>query len=775
MAERKGGAPRKKAARPPSTGKTRRATLLPLAGTFAGLIVAILLYLWWSSGIHPFRGNTSSYNVLLITADTTRADRLGCYGFTGIRTPIIDGLADVGILFENAYTPAVMTLPAHASIMSGLLPPEHGVRMNGTVNLRPEVETLAEALRAAGYKTGAMVSAAVLDSMFGLDQGFEHYDDNLPESGPHDVFFAQRPAGAVTDLALAWLNTAREGRWFLWAHYFDPHSPYRPPSPFREQYGSRSYEGEIAYMDSEIGRLLAGVGEMGAADRTIVVFVGDHGEGRGDHGEMSHGVFVYDETSRTPMIVTVPGFVNGPRRVPSVVRTTDIMPTILDLLRLPSRAGLSGTSLWPLMAGRAEELELEAYIESAASPLMYGWSPLAALRSGPWKYIHAPSPELYNLIDDPGERKNLIASESATVSQMRERLRDLLSEVRPVRGEAGVALSPEKEAQLRSLGYTAGAGGEFEDALREDPAAIMAGASFGMVDPKNELDMLRRINRISMAYGSGDFRTAIGLAQELLSEEPGNASVRGLLADSYRGLNMHDEALSEYRTILGQNPRNVNALLNVGWVLIRKGDLRSARSTFEKALSLHPGHTFALSSLADIYFVEGDYKKAMEYYRMVILERPAHWKSTVAMARIFQEQGMTYESKVFFKRAIEVNPADLESRLVLGWMQFAEEEYEDALATLDAAALNHPQLAEPHLFRGDVLFAMGRVDEAEQSYQTGLQRAPRAPQGYHGLGRIALSRGNREEARRLLEQALSIEPGYQAAREELRRLDAGGS
>lgn len=754
----------------PAGGGSR---LLLVGGAFAALVVIILAWLWTGGGSSTFRGNTSSYNVLLVTMDTTRADRIGCYGYQGVRTPILDGLADEGVLFENAYSPAVMTLPSHTTIMSGLLPPAHGVRINGGSMVRPEVETLAEILRAAGYKTGAAVSAVVLDSMFGLDQGFEHYDDNLPESGPHDIFFAQRPAGAVTDAALAWLAGARASRWFLWAHYFDPHTPFQPPSPFREQYGPGSYEGEIAYMDSEIGRLLAGVDELGARDRTIVIVVGDHGEGLRDHGEMSHGVFVYDETARVPMLMTVPGFVEGPRRVPGVVRTTDILPTVLDVLRLPSRPALEGVSLWPLLSGAEEDLQLPAYLESAASALMYGWSPLAALRSGPWKYIHGPRPELYNLEADPGERTNLIATEREVADSLREELRTVLNNVKKVEGEGEVSLSPEDEARLRSLGYTGGAGGEFRESLESDPAAIMAGGSFGLADPKDRVSSLQKINRISMAYGTGRFREAAGLAREFLAEEPDNASVRQYLADSYRGMGMYDEALSEYRTVMAENPGNVDALLNIGWVLSKMGNLEQAKATYQRALAIHPGHVFALSSLGNLHYAEGDYAQAVKYYRQLLMDRPTHWKSIVAMARIFQERGMNREAKVFFQRAVEVNPRDLDSYLALGWLQFVDEELEQALDTLSAAGEVFPGAPEIHLSRGDVLFSLGRLDEAERSYREGLQRAPQAAQGYHGLGRIAASRGDTEEARRLLERAIQVNPDYRAAREELQRLSGG--
>ncbi len=741
-----------------------------MGGAFGAIVLVLLVWLWLGGGGRPFRGNTSAYNLLLVTMDTTRADRLGCYGYERIRTPIIDGLADGGVLFENAYTPAVMTLPSHTSILSGRVPPAHGVRINGSGLVRPEVETLAEILKAAGFATGAAVSAVVLDSMFGLDQGFDHYDDNVPESGSHDVFFSQRPAGAVTDAALSFLNTARAGRWFLWVHYFDPHTPFDPPSPFREQYGRASYEGEIAYMDSEIGRLLAAVEETGAGDRTIVVLVGDHGEGFRDHGEMSHGVFLYDEVSRVPLILSVPGFIEEPRRVKSVVRTTDIVPTILDLLRLPPRPSLDGVSLWPLASGASEDLGLSAYIESAASTLMYGWSPLAALRSGPWKYIHGPEPELYNIEADPKEKRNLVGSEPSVADDLREDLRGLLTRVTPVRGEDGIALSPEDQARLRSLGYTGGEGGAFREVLESDPAAVMAGSTYGLVDPKRKVDALERINEISMAYGTGEFESAVRLARSFLAEEPDNGNVRQYLADALRGLERYDESFAEYEAILKDDPGNIDVLLNMGFIRSKQGKIDAARATYLEALELHPNHVYALSSLGNLYFVEGSYAEAVSYYRRVLIERPTHWKSIVAMAQIHKETGHIKEAKVLFRRAVEIKPQDVDSALTLGWLHFVDRENDEALAVLDAARRSAGDLPEILVSRGDVLFALGRLDEAERSYRAGLDRAPQAAQAWQGLGRIAAQRGDKAEARRLYGQALRINPSSRAAREELQRL-----
>ncbi|HET6373458.1 MAG TPA: sulfatase, partial [Candidatus Polarisedimenticolia bacterium] len=299
-----------------------RRILIGLAGAI--LLAGLLYFMFWR-GTGRFHGATGDANVLLISIDTLRADHLAAYGYRGIATPTLDGLAQQGVLFENAITPAVMTLPAHATLLTGLHPPTHGIRNNGDFRLNPNVLTLAEVLKARGLRTGAVVGSFVLDSMFGLNQGFESYDDSLPTRVPNEAFLAERPARAVTDAALRFVKTVNGARFFLWVHYFDPHHPYTPPQQFRDQYPRRGYDAEIAYVDSEIGRLLAGLPAAGVTGKTLVVVTADHGEGLQDHGEQTHGIFLYEETTHVPLIISLPPDIPSGRRVKGTVRTADIM------------------------------------------------------------------------------------------------------------------------------------------------------------------------------------------------------------------------------------------------------------------------------------------------------------------------------------------------------------------------------------------------------------------------------------------------------------------
>ena len=345
-------------------------------------------------GALPAGEKPSDLSVLLVTLDTTRADHMGAYGYQGIETPTFDRLAREGVLFEHAESAAPLTLPAHSSIFTGLFPPEHGVRDNGGFFLAPSQVTLAERLKAAGLETGGFVGAYVLDHRWGINQGFDTYFDDFDLSKVKAMSLAsiQRPANEVADHVIDWLNHTGDHRFFGWAHFYDAHTPYDPPEPFKSRYPGHPYVGEIAFVDSQVGRLIDWLEAHHRLDRTIVVVMGDHGESLGDHGEAAHGFFIYQSTIRVPFVIRAPFALTRGRRVADVVRSVDVMPTILDLLGLPLHGKVEGKSLVPLMTGATREMGLEAYSEAVYPRYHFGWSDLRALHVGRYKYIEAPRP-----------------------------------------------------------------------------------------------------------------------------------------------------------------------------------------------------------------------------------------------------------------------------------------------------------------------------------------------------------------------------------------------
>ncbi len=380
-------------------------------------------------------GDSPRPNVLLVTVDTTRADHLGAYGYDRDTSPTVDALAAEGVLFEHAFAHAPITLPSHTSMLTGTFPLAHGVRDNGRFSVADDLETLPEMLRERGYATGAFVSAFVLDSRFGLDQGFDVYDDSftaewsedkLRDARIYNQMVTDRPADQTTQRAIAWLAEQAESPFFLWVHYYDPHQRYAPPHPWDQLYQDNLYDGEIAFMDSEIARLFDALRERGLWDRTAVLLTGDHGESLGQHGEATHAVLAYDSTLRVPLVIKPPAGVAVERKVVTEsVSHVDLLPTVGDLLDLPTPSGLPGRSLLPAIQGRAPSgraADRAIYFESALPRFSFGWEPLFGVRAGSWKYIHAPEPELYDLERDPGEQRNIARAES----ERREELERLL-------------------------------------------------------------------------------------------------------------------------------------------------------------------------------------------------------------------------------------------------------------------------------------------------------------------------------------------------------------
>src|SRR5436190_14102981 len=345
------------------------------------------------AGVRP-----SDLNLLLVTLDTTRADRIHAYGFDGIETPNLDRLAREGVLFEQAIASAPLTLPAHSSIFTGKFPPAHGVRDNGGFFLDDKETTLAERLQPRGFATGGFVGAYVLDHKWGIAQGFQTYFDDFDLSKYQTLSLGSvdRPGNEVANKALAWLDKVSASRFFGWVHFYDAHSPYTPPEPFKSRYAGRPYVGEIAFVDSQVGRLLAYLDEHDLARNTVVVVMGDHGESLGEHGESTHGFFVYQSTTHVPLLVRSPYDSMQGRRVGDVVRSVDIVPTTLELLGVRTSEAFEGASVVPLMTGGKKELGVAAYSEAIYPRFHFGWSDLRSLTAGRYKYIAAPRPELYD-------------------------------------------------------------------------------------------------------------------------------------------------------------------------------------------------------------------------------------------------------------------------------------------------------------------------------------------------------------------------------------------
>ena len=479
------------------------------------------------------------FNLVVVTIDTLRPDHLQCYGYQKVETPTIDSVASRGVLFENAVTQTPLTPPSHASIFTGLYPTVHGVRNTGGFVLQTSSLTLATILQREGWNTAAFVSSAVLKRAFGFNQGFSFYDDQMPRPENSRDFLddPERRAGDTVDHALRWLDTQPDKPYFLWVHLYDPHMPYRPPSPFRESYKDHPYDGEIAYVDRELGRLLGSVYKKSSSDRTIVAVLSDHGESLGEHGEYSHGVFLYDATLRIAFLMSGPGIPSG-KRVPAQARTIDFLPTVLELMGGKAPARVQGVSLTPAFAGQ-ETGTAVSYGETLYPKINYGWAELRAIRTKRWKYVRAPKPELYDLMQDPSETNNVIQVHSAEVQRFEAQLKTTMGREGSEKVETS-SLDPHTLDQLKSLGYVSGFSGSTYNLTGHGP------------DPKDRIAILKLLALAEDPEARTSTSRRIQILEEALKEDPGDPDLYYQLGEKYEKGDRYRDAVNLYRNRSGE-------------------------------------------------------------------------------------------------------------------------------------------------------------------------------------------------------------------------------
>ena len=670
----------------------------------AGLICALGLALVSTLPVLPLvtvRAQSAPPNVLLVTIDTLRADRLGSYGYPAARTPVLDRLAASGARFADATAQAPLTYPAHVAIVTGRYPAVFGVRLNGMNPLPDGASTIAEQLRAAGYRTGAVVGSVVLERALGLDQGFADYDDRIKVAPTRTVAIADlhRPAAAVTDAAVAWLRKSSPGPaaapWFLWTHYFDPHWPYEPPPAHAAAAPRRPYDGEVAYVDTELGRLLASVDLA----RTLVVVTADHGEALGEHGEPDHGFFLYDSTLRVPLIISGSARTGriSPRIVAEQVRAIDLAPTISDLVGVPFAAASDGETLRPLMEGAARRDVPVSLAESWYPRLHFGWSELMSARVGEWKYIAAPKPELYDLRNDPGEQKNLVRERAAVAARLAaevERLKTTRASAPPTPSARPDAAAVER---LQALGYvgtlapvTTGAAGEnpldriaqyrayrqlFSRALalleQDRPAAaasilqklikmnvrafeahLYLGNAYAAQSKREaalgEYDAAGLLNPESAAphfeaakvlSAGGDHAAAAARAQAGLAVDPRSQYGLYTLGVVHQRAQRWGEALAAFSKAVEINDADPRAHANLAGAAMRTGDLGRAATSFERMIALRHQVAPAQYNLGVIAARRGDRNEAARRYRLALTADPAFGPAREALKRLPPERG----------------------------------------------------------------------------------------------------------------------------------------
>jgi arylsulfatase A-like enzyme/Tfp pilus assembly protein PilF len=606
-------------------------------------------------------------NVLLVTIDTLRADRLGSYG-GGSLTPTLDALAARGVRFTQAHAHAPLTLPAHTSIMTGLIPPTHGVHNNGSTALAPSVPTLATILHDAGYRTGAFVGAFVLDARFGLSRGFDTYDDRVGgDTGPITFAFAERSADRVTQLAGEWILTGGLGQtspqapvpspqspspqsrasspepraptpWFAWIHLFDPHAPYHAP----EQRVANPYDNEVAFADAQLGRLVDRLRAAGQLDSTLIVVLADHGESLGEHGEKTHGLFAYEATLHIPLIIAAPALHVAVVETP--VGQADVLPTVVDLLGLPAPARIEGQSLAPSIRGEPL-VDRAIYFEALDAYLTRNWAPLTGVVAGGWKFIDLPDPELYDLSHDRGETRNVIRSEASRAATLGQKL-TAWAKPSAQTAAARPPLDADAAARLRSLGYTA------------TQATSDGRKRFGLADdPKRLLDVDRRYEQALTLTGDRRFAEAAALLRGVVADRPDFTVAYLNLASVLIAGGQPQEAVAALQQAAARGVDGAEIQGRLGAAYLAAGDLKRAQAALEPVSDPSlAGGLEALNSLGVVWTQTGHHDRARRAFASV-LDRSPHSATTWNNLGLLELSGHRADQAArAFEQAVAADP-----------------------------------------------------------------------------------------------------------------------
>jgi choline-sulfatase len=720
--------------------RTRRLAVAALAAA-AAAAVGVMAWGRWRAPRTP--------NLLLVSLDTLRADRMGCYGYAPAQTPHLDALAARGLRFVQATTVVPLTLPAHSSLFTGAFPVRHGVRDNGGFYLPDEQTTLAELLREKGYRTGAFVSAFVLDGRWGIGQGFDRYFDDFDLSKFNNapgMDAIQRPGAETVDEALRWLGQEPARPFFAWVHLYDAHAPYEPPEPYASRYpatASGAYDGEIASVDAQVGRLLGALEADGRLRDTLVVVVGDHGELLGEHGEQTHGFFVYDAAMRIPLIVAGPSV--PARVVGEQVRIVDVMPTVLDLLGVAAPTAVQGASLLPL--ARGQRLDLLALAESWYPRYHYGWSELVAVQDGRYKLIRAPRRELYDLREDPHETLNLADREARRADAMERTLDALLAQL----GTAAAAHAPsqldaETAEKLEALGYVAG--GFSARHLEDRPRG----------DPKDKIGLYNLLKQAGGASAAGRVDQAIAKVSEALAADPEILEAHMLHGNFLRKAKRPAEAIAAYRRALALDPEHDETLFLLALTYKDMGRNADARVGFERARQLDPRNGKVLWQIADLEMREKQWAKAEALLKDAVARKVEEERFLLKLGECYLEMKRYDAAEESLRRALALRPHLEAAHFNLGLVYEDRGDLPRAMAEYEAELAGNPKGYRAAFNLAKLLQRAGRTDDAVRRFRQSVAVAPEFGTGHLYLAKSLLDLNQLEAAAEAARKGLQSNP-----------------
>ncbi len=690
-------------------------------------------------------GAPAARRVLLISIDTCRADHLGCYGHKAEITPNIDAVAADGVVFTEAYASAPLTRPAHSTMLTGKIPPQHGVRDNAHYVLGDEQTTLAEILASNGLTTGAVVSAFVLDSRFGFAQGFDTFDDEF--ASPLTELGADfRLGGETSARAVDWLAANGDRDFFLFLHFWDPHVEYHPPEPFAGRFAGDPYAGEIAYTDHCIGRVVDELKSRGLYDSTVIVITADHGEMLGEHGEATHGFFVYRSVVRVPLIIKPAGPAVS-ARFNRTVSLADIVPTVCALLGVSPVPETAGRDLSPLIHGRASGADSRGVYSESLWPTKYGANPLISVVSEGWQLIETTRPELYDLVNDPEQSTNLAVSEPARLEEMRRQLESLGVDDGVTTEEAAEpSLDRESRDRLRALGYTV------DSAVREGGRIDAS-----LDDPKDLIGYHLKVCEVETLMGEHRLTEARSLLEEMIRERPDAPLVNLDLGMVALEQGASAEAVAHLERYAAMQPQSTFAHLELGFALAKAGDSDRAIASYRTAVAIDPSYGEALAKLGIELNRVRRFREAVEPLQRAVAINPesseAHAALGVALARV----GHPREAEPHYREAIELAPEDVAAVNNLGLFLVVNGRAEEAVELLLSAVDSFPDRPELHFNLALAYRRLDRVDEAVDHYRKVVSLAPDAVAAHLALGELLYQRGEIIEAVMHFERALHLD------------------
>ena len=613
-------------------------------------------------------------NVVVVTIDTLRADHLACYGYDRIKTPNIDQLARTGVRFANATTPVPITLPAHTALMTGQYPMATGMHDFSGNMLASGTMTLAGLLHGHGYSTAAFIGSAALDSRFGLNQGFETYYDhfNLGHSKEIHLDQIERRGDQVVDLAMKWVESHRQKPFFIWVHLYDPHAPYDPPGPYARLYRNRPYDGEIAFADAQVGRLFDYLKQQHLYENSLVVLASDHGESLGEHGEKTHGFYIYNATVRVALIMRIPG--DPPRVVQQGVSLVDVMPTLLQVLEIPRPASIQGQSLLSLMMGRQSGSASGQYAENYAPLLHFGWNRLLSFEWRGMKYIETTRPELYDLKTDPHELHNLFSTHQALAHEMNGRLQELVRRYTPASktsAAAGQPTDPALLASLRSLGYAA-----------VSIANLPQVDTSNLPDPKDRVQAYNLVSEALVDKQRGRYGESLRKLLQAEKTAPETLTIRFLAAQNELQLKDYVRATEGFQYVTDRNPSDGAAVYYLGVAQLGSGNVDAAERSFNRVLEIDPHNFSAAYNLGVAYSRQ---KRADDAIRA-------------------------------FRRAVKILPEYAEAHEALGELYLYLQRPKDAAEELERAVAADPKMAKAHYELGRAYQALGLEEKAQREF-----------------------------------------------------------